>query len=165
MPRDLLAQQGGNVSQGRDLLAGQMAQQPSYAGVYKPITLPGRGAADIAAGLAQMGHGLMAAPGRIGGVLAQHGVISPETAARIPRPAPAIDYGKALGIEKPGMGDVLLRGLAQYSPYALAGGATLPGQVAAGGAFGATQEKHPITTKEKKLQRLTKKHSTNKPSH
>ena len=143
MPRDLLAEQGMTPPQGRDLLAN--AQQPSYSGVYKPTTTLGRIGADVTAGLGQLGHGLMAAPSRIGGSLANLGIISPETAGKIPSPAPEIDYGKAMGITKPTTADLLTQGLAHYSPYAMMSGTTLAGQALAGAAFGATQTPSPIT--------------------
>lgn len=118
--------------------------QPSYAGVYHPTSLLGRTAADVMAGLGKMGYGLMAAPSRIAGSMANLGLISPETAGKVPTPAPEIDYGRALGIEKPNIGDVLLQNIAQASPYIAAGGATIPGQMATGALFGATQTPSPI---------------------
>lgn len=143
MPRDLLAEQGVTPPTGRDLLAGQMQVQPSYAGVYRPTTLPGRAAADIMAGIAQFGHRLMGAPHRIAGQLAGWGVVSPETAARIPAPTRDIDYGRALGVEKPTAADTITQSLSQYLPAALLGGGTIPGITAAGAAFGATQGENP----------------------
>lgn len=103
--------------------------------------------ADIVSGLAQMGHGILNAPHNLAGV------ISPRLASYIPQ-QPDYNFGQLLGVNNPNLGDRILQGSAQYSPYLLGGEAMLPAeaglgaklanQFGSGVTFGLTQSKTPI---------------------
>jgi len=156
MPRDLLAeQQVSTASAPKDLLAGSTSSNQQQPNAAQPLWA--RLAGDVDIGATRMGLGVRSAPHYIAQMLAQHGLISPETAAKATLPNIAFNLkgltaplqgkqiGQAYGVTKPNIADKLLQGAAQYAPYALVGGASLPGQAAAGGLYGATQSKDPIT--------------------
>lgn len=108
---------------------GSAAQQQT-----NPSFVP-RVGADLLAGYAKFGNGLINAPHNIANY------ISPSLGAKVPGYLPNFDYGKALGVNAPNMGDKLLQGAAQFAPYMLMPG----GALAQGAAFGATQSQNPVT--------------------
>lgn len=58
--------------------------------------------------------------------------------------APKVDFDEMtnrIGSPNQSIGGNITKGIGEYLPYALAGGATLPGQIAAGGAFGTATGK------------------------
>jgi hypothetical protein len=143
MPTDLFASQG--ITPPTDLFAQQGIDMSN------PSIVP-RVAADMTAGLAEMGHGLLNAPHNI------TNMFSPSLAAKIPT-QPDYNFGQMLGINKPNIGDNLLQGAAQYAPYALGGEAALAAKgvesapswlsrignwAGTGAVFGATQSKNPL---------------------
>ncbi len=132
-----------------DLGGAQVTQNQALQ--TNPSFLP-RVGADALAGLAQMGNGILNTPHNIANA------ISPSMGAKVPGYLPNYNYGQALGVNNPNVGDKLIQGAAQYAPYMMGGEAALATkaadsipslmarlgvQSAAGGAFGATQSQDP----------------------
>ena len=146
-------------SSGQSFLSGLASHVGAMAKALTGQTLSpntlSRIVSDIDIGATRMGLGARSAPHFIAQTLAKHGVISPETAAKFTLPSIAFSsqglttplQGKqieqAYGVTKPTTADVLLQGAAQYLPYTAIGGASIPGQMAAGALYGATQTKEP----------------------
>lgn len=87
---------------------------PSFAEKFAP---------NVLAGLAQMGHSIINAPSNIGRFAAEHGVINPETANKIPRQQD-YDFSSMLGL--PGTtSDKVIQGLTKNLPAMLMPGADL----------------------------------------
>jgi hypothetical protein len=100
-------------------------------------SLPLRIGADVLAGAAQFGQGIQNAPRNIAEKFA------PSLAKYTQEPTD-INFGKMMGINNPNWMDKLLQGSVKSAPYAIAGGASLLGQVLGGMTEGATQEKDPL---------------------
>lgn len=111
-----------------------IAKLEGGAAQTNPSLLPRIGA-DALAGFSQFGNGLINAPHNVANA------INPSLGARIPTHLPNYNYGQALGVNAPNLGDKILQGATQFAPYmGLPGGA-----VAQGAAFGATQSQNPVS--------------------
>jgi hypothetical protein len=115
-------------------LEGSNTRQPAAS---NPSLLPRIGA-DALAGLAQFGHGLINTPHNIANA------ISSSLGAKVPTYLPNYNYGQALGVNAPNLGDKLLQGAAQYAPYAVAAGPELLAQAGGGALYGLTQSDTPF---------------------
>lgn len=99
--------------------------------------------ADIAAGGAQFLQGVINTPANVTNYLAQKNVLPSSFYGKVPKMAPQ-NYFSQYGVANPNLIDKSIAGLTQFAPAILAGGETLPGQVAAATAEGATQSTNPV---------------------
>jgi hypothetical protein len=100
-------------------------------------------AADVLAGFAQMGHGILNTPSNIAQYLSKKDLISPETANLIPRQKD-YDYSAMLGLPNPSTADKALQSVAQYAPL-IPFSELKAANTLAGGVFGATQNENPAS--------------------
>jgi len=119
--------------------------------------------ADVVAGLAEGGHGLLNAPSNLAPILSrlsgtsgllQMGGIDPSQVTNLIPRQKEYDFSAMLGVPNPTLGDKLIQGAAQYLPYGLGGEAALAdnpslmgrlvNQAGTGASFGLTQSPTPV---------------------
>lgn len=103
-----------------------------------PAFVP-RVGADVLAGFAKFGNGLINTPHNIANY------ISPSLGAKVPGYLPNYNYGQALGVNNPNTLDSIAQGIGQYAPYLTIPAEGLTGLAGQGAAYGATQSQNPVT--------------------
>ncbi len=108
---------------------------------------------NLYAGLGELGQGILNSPSYVADYMAKKGIISPQSAQKIPSINKDYDYANALGLEGQEAGDQLVRSAPGAAVFGGLGEIGTAGNVArnlqragAGTAYGITSNQNPITS-------------------
>jgi hypothetical protein len=108
---------------------------------------------NLYAGLGQLGQGILNSPSYVADYMAKKGIISPQSAQKIPSINKDYDYAKAMGLEGQEAGDQLIRSAPGAVVFGGLGEIGTAGNVVrnlrragAGAAYGITSNQNPITS-------------------